>query len=107
MKRVHKKIFVFIRLKVVEIVIVLGCIVAFSFAICGLSWLVERLKAAEAIAIIFAWVIVGIIGIVCLIILVGAMHAWIGWNWDKAEKIVKRNEKRKRISSYTPGGSGH
>jgi len=107
MKRIHKKVLIVIRLKVVEILIVLGCMIAFSAAVCGFAWLTERLKAGEAVAVIFAWILAGIAAIVCLIILAGAIYAWIGWNWGKAEKIVRRNEEQKRISSYTPGESGH
>lgn len=94
MKRVHKKILIVIRLKVVEILIALGCIIMFSFTVCGFAWLVERIKVAEAVTIIFAWIIVGIVGAICLTILGGAIYGWIGWNWNKAEKIIMQKEKK-------------
>ena len=94
MKRLHKKILIVIHLKIIEILIVLGCVIIFASIIYGLSWLIVTLGIAELLKIALAWTFVGIVGLAFLFAIGVIIVEWFKWNWGKAERIIERKGER-------------
>lgn len=92
MKKLHKKILIVFYLKIVEVLIVVACMAVIASALYGVAWLLTALGIVKLLGTIFTYVVLALVGLYILYFLGTMIREWFKWNWNKAERIITRNE---------------
>lgn len=93
MKKIHKKVLIVIGLKIVEMLAAAACIASAGSILCGIGWLIRMSGRTDLLVTIFIYVVLAFAGSIGLYLIGTMIKEWFKWNWDKAERIITRNER--------------